>query len=137
MTAITDLESIADIMESEMVAVSKTYLEGDYQLASDETRELLQGLWVSVRRALELAVRAVGENDQRLAREVLLMKDDIRDLADQLFARHAGRLRADDPKYLARVRLLMTYIEQLRHMYTLTKRIARTHVPATITQEAD
>jgi len=137
MTAITDLESIADIMESEMVAVSKSYLEGDYQLASDETRELLQGLWVSVRRALELAVRAVGENDQRLAREVLLMKDDIRDLADQLFSRHAGRLRADDPKYLARVRLLMTYIEQLRHMYTLAKRIARTHVPATITQEAD
>ena len=64
------------------------------------------------------------------------MKDEVRDLADRLFSRHAGRLRADDPKYLARVRLLMTYIEQLRHMYTLTKRVARTHVPEAITQEA-
>jgi phosphate:Na+ symporter len=136
MTVITDLERLADILESEMVPLSKTYLDGDYPLSSAETREMVQGLWDAVRRALQLSVQAVGENDQRLAREVLLMKDDIRDFADRLFARHAGRLSADDPKYLERVRLLMTYIGQLRHIYTLAKRIARSHVPLSIANEA-
>jgi phosphate:Na+ symporter len=135
MTVIIDMESLADIMESEMVTLARSYLDGDYQLPSDETQELLQGLWENVRRALELSVQAVGDNDQRLAHEVSLMKDDIRDLSDRLFARHAGRLRADDPKYLERVRLLMSFIEQLRHMYTLTKRIAKTHLPESIARE--
>lgn len=45
------------------------------------------------------------------------------------------RRRADDPKYLERVRLLMTFIEQLRHMYTLAKRVARTHLPVEVAAE--
>jgi phosphate:Na+ symporter len=135
MTVIIDLENLADIMESEMVLLARSYLEADYELPSDETQEMLQGLWENVRRALELSVKAVGENDQRSAHEVTLMKDDIRDLSDRLFARHAGRLRADDPMYLERVRLLMSFIEQLRHMFTLAKRIAKTHLPEAIAYE--
>ena len=136
MTAIIDLEGLADIMESEMVPLAKSYLEGEHEAASEETRALVHGLWDSVRRALELSVQAVGENDQRPAQEVLHMKDEIRDLSDRFFARHAGRLRADDPKYLERVRMLMTFIEQLRHMYTLTKRISKTHLPPVISEQA-
>ena len=40
------------------------------------------------------------------------------------------RLRADGAKYLQRVRMLMTFIEQLRHTCTLVKRIAKTQLPA-------
>ena len=97
---------------------------------------MVQGLWDHVRNAVELAVKAVGDEDQRAAQEVLLLKDDVRALADGLFERHAARLRADDPKYLARVKLLMTFIEQLRHLYTLTKRIARTQLPAEVSEPA-
>ncbi len=132
MTAMTNLESLSDIMEAEMVGVAKTYLEGEFERGSEETQTMVEGLWQGVRKALELSVRAVGQNDQRAAQDVVLMKDEIRALADGLFARHAGRLRADDPAYLERVRLLMTFIEQLRHMYTLIKRIARTNLPAEV-----
>ena len=118
-----------------MVGLTREYMEGEYQQPSEETSEMLEGLWRSVRRAVELTVRAVGESDQRVAQEVLLMKEEIRDLADRLFARHAGRLRADDPKYLERVRMLMTFIEQLRHMYTLTKRIAKTQLPLVVARQ--
>ena len=117
--------------------LANSYLKGDYESASEETQGLVYGLWDSVRCALELSVQAVGENDQRLAQEVLHMKDEIRDLSDRLFVRHAGRLRADDPKYLERVHMLMTIIEQLRHMYTLVKRISKTQVPATIAREVN
>ena len=58
------------------------------------------------------------------------------DRADKLFERHAARLRSDDPRYLERVRMLMTFIEHLRHMYTLTKRVARTHLPIEAAREA-
>jgi phosphate:Na+ symporter len=136
MTVIVDLESLADIMDSEMTPLAKAYLEGAYEVPSEETRELVHGLWDSVRRALELSVQALGENDQRLAQEVLHMKDSIRDLSDRFFARHAGRLRPDDPKYLERVRMLMTFIGQLRHIYTLTKRIAKAQLEATTVKQA-
>jgi len=84
--------------------------------------------------AKELVIKAVGERDQRAAQDVLLLKDDIRDLSDQLFERHVKRLSSEDPRYLERVRLLMSFIEQLRHMYTLTKRIAK--VPVQQAREA-
>lgn len=136
MTALTNLEGVADIIETDIVRLANTYIEGDFQAGSEQTRELLEGLWRSVRRAVELAVLAVGDNDQKQAQEVVLLKGEIRNLADQLFERHANRLRADDPRYMERVRLLLTLIEQLRHMYTLAKRIAKTQLPVEVARNA-
>ena len=93
-------------------------------------------MWETVRRATELAVRSVGENSQRAAQDVVLLKGEIRDLAERLFERHAARLRPDDEKYLRRVKLMMSFIEQLRHIYTLAKRVAKTHLPPEIAREA-
>jgi hypothetical protein len=56
-------------------------------------------------------------------------------LAERLFERHAKRLHIDDPKYLQRVRLMTTFIEQLRYMYTLTKRIAKTQLPLEVARQ--
>ncbi len=96
---------------------------------------MVQGLWDKVREGVELAVKSVGNSDQRAAQDVMLLKEDIRVLADGLFERHANRLHADDPNYLKRVRILMTFIEQLRHIYTLTKRIAKTQLPPEVARE--
>ncbi|MGD8588385.1 MAG: Na/Pi cotransporter family protein [Chromatiales bacterium] len=136
MTAIVNIESIADVIETDMIGLARTYIEGGFERGSEETREMVEGLWARVRESVELAVVAVGQSDQRVAQDVLLLKDDIRELAERLFERHARRLRADDPKYLERVRLLMTFIEQLRHIYTLAKRIAKTHLPEEVVREA-
>uniref|UniRef100_UPI00147D8086 Na/Pi cotransporter family protein n=1 Tax=Ruegeria lacuscaerulensis TaxID=55218 RepID=UPI00147D8086 len=124
--AIMNIESAADIVEADMVGLLKIFIDGDFSESSETTRDMVQGLWTCVRKSLELAVQAVGNSDERSAQEVLLLKDDIRTLSDQLFERHAKRLNIDEPRYLERVRLLMTFIEQLRHMYTLTKRVAKT-----------
>ena len=133
--AMMNIESVADVIETDMVGVIKAYLEGDFEVSTQETQDMVQGLFEAVRRSIELVVKAVGENDQRAAQEVLLLKDDIRDFADRLFERHAMRLHSDDPKYLQRVRLMMNFIEQLRHMYTLTKRIAKTQLPLEVARE--
>jgi phosphate:Na+ symporter len=101
--AMMNIESVADIIETDMVGVAKAYLEGEYEASSDETQEMVKGLFETVQRGVELVVKAVGQNDQRAAQDVLLLKDDVRDLADRLFERHAGRLHSDDPKYLHEV----------------------------------
>ncbi|NOC43900.1 MULTISPECIES: Na/Pi cotransporter family protein [unclassified Ruegeria] len=134
--AIMNIESTADIVETDMVELIKNFIDGDYAESSETTRDMVQGLWKCVRESLELAVRAVGNKDERSAQEVLLLKDDIRTLSDQLFERHAKRLNIDEPRYLERVRLLMTFIEQLRHMYTLTKRVAKTQLPIEVATDA-
>ncbi len=132
--AIINLESVADVIETDMVSVAKAYLEGEYQASSQETDEMVRGLFETVRRSIELVVKAVGESDQRAAQDVLLLKDEVRDFADRLFERHAQRLHINDPRYVQRVRLLATFIEQLRHMYTLTKRVAKTQLPPALAQ---
>jgi phosphate:Na+ symporter len=133
--ALLNIESAADVIETDMVNLAKAYLEGDYEASTQETGEMVEGLFESVRHGVELVVKAVGQSDQRAAQEVLLLKDDIRDFADRLFERHAKRLHIDDPKYLQRVRLMTTFIEQLRYMYTLTKRIAKTQLPLEVARQ--
>jgi len=133
--AMMNIESVADVIETDMIGVVRAYLEGEYEASTQETHEMVQGLFETVRRGVELVVKAVGQSDQRAAQDVLLLKDDIRDFADRLFERHAKRLHIDDPKYLQRVRLMMTFIEQLRHMYTLTKRIAKTQLPLEVARQ--
>jgi phosphate:Na+ symporter len=134
-TAMMNIDSLASVMKVEMVETFRTFLKGDHGRSSDDTRDMVEDLWLNVRKAMELALKAVGSNDQRAAQEVMLVKEEIRDLADALFERHARRLRADDPRYLDRVRLLMSFISQLRQMYTLAKRIARTHLPPELVRE--
>ena len=134
--AMMNIESVADVVETDMVGVAKAYLAGEYEVSTKETGEMVEGLFETIRRGVELVVKAVGQRDQRAAQDVLLLKDDIRDFADRLFERHAKRLHIDDPKYLQRVRLMMTFIEQLRYMYTLTKRIAKTQLPLEVARQA-
>jgi len=133
--AMMNIESVADVIETDMVGVAKAYLEGEYEAGTQETQDMVKGLFETVRRSVELVVKAVGQSDQRAAQDVLLLKGEIREFADRLFERHAGRLHSDDPKYLQRVRLMMTFIEQLRHMYTLTKRIAKTQLPLEVARQ--
>lgn len=126
------LSGATEILANDIGALGKTYLSGDFEATSDETREMVQGLWASVRSALEHTARAIAGDDQRAAQDALLLQDDVKNLADGLFQRHAGRMRADDESYLERVRLLLTFIEKLRQVYSLSKRIARGQLPAEV-----
>jgi phosphate:Na+ symporter len=71
----------------------------------------------------------VRDNDQRAAGAVLMLKDTIRDQAEQLLSRKATQLVVQDPDYLNLVRLQMSFVDQMRRIYTLTKRIAKVALP--------
>ena len=133
--AMLDISNTSDVIESDMAPVVRTYLEGEFEATSKESKEMVEGLFGAVRNSVEQVTKAVGQRDQQAAQEVLLLKGDVKTFAEGLFTRHANRLHVDDPKYLQRVRLMMTYIEQLRHVYTLTKRTAKSLLPLEVARE--
>jgi phosphate:Na+ symporter len=87
-----------------------------------------------VTRAVELAIQGVRENDQRAAESVLMLKSTIQQQSEQLLGRKAARLSAEDPDYLNLVRLQMSFVDQLRRIYTLAKRIAKVTLPPVLAQ---
>ena len=62
------------------------------------------------------------------------MKDTLLDFSEQLLQRKATRLTADDPDYLNLVRLEMSFVDQMRRIYSLAKRIARVVLPPVLAQ---
>jgi hypothetical protein len=52
-----------------------------------------------------------------------------------LLERKATRLVADDPDYLDLVRMQMSFVDQMRRIYTLAKRIAKVALPPGIAQK--
>ena len=126
-----NLENLADVLAIDMVAISRQAQDLG-PTTSEETRELLTGLYYTVVEALELTVKAITHDDQRAAGAALMLKDAVRDQSERLLARKAAGLTAEDPDYLKLIRLQMSFVDQMRRIYTLTKRISKAFVPAVI-----
>jgi len=133
MTATDNMESLADVIETDIVSLARKAAEVQ-SAPGDETRRMLQQLYASVIKSVELAVQAIRDNDQRAAESVLMMKDTLRDQSEQLLERKAVRLTAEDPDYLNLVRLEMSFVDQMRRIYTLAKRIAKVALPPVLAQ---
>ncbi len=133
MTATNDLESVADIVETELVTLGHKALQLPI-MSGDETVTLMREFYATVLLSLELAVLAIRDNDQAAAESALLLKDSIREQSEHLLERKASRLTAADPNYLKLVQLEMSFVDQLRYIYTLTKRIAKVVLPPVLAQ---
>jgi phosphate:Na+ symporter len=81
-------------------------------------------------------VRAVRDNDQQAAEDVIAVKDDVQRLADQALALQSQRIGASDLHNLEVVRLEFEILDNLRRIYTLAKRIARDFVPEQVAEKA-
>jgi phosphate:Na+ symporter len=133
MTATDNMESLADVIETDLVSLGRKL--ADLKSApGEETRKMLVDFHTTVVKSVELAVRAIRDNDQRAAESVLMMKDAIREHSERLLARKAERLTVDDPDYLELVRIEMSFVDQMRRIYTLTKRIAKVVLPPVLAQ---
>jgi phosphate:Na+ symporter len=133
MMATDNLENLAEVIDTDIVALARK--AADVKSASgDETREMLLELYTTVLKSVELTVQAVRDNDQRAAESVLMMKDAIRDQSEHLLERKAVRLTADDPDYLNLVRIEMSFVDHMRRIYTLAKRIAKVALPPVLAQ---
>ncbi|UCB54132.1 MAG: Na/Pi cotransporter family protein [Thiotrichales bacterium] len=133
MTATNDLGSIADVIETDIVSLARKSADIN-TVSGDKTRTMLAELYLSVTKSVELAVHSIRDSDQQAAESVLMMKDTLREQSDRLLARKAERLTADDSSYLELVRLEMSFVDQMRRIYTLAKRIAKVTLPPVLAQ---
>lgn len=135
MIAADNLENLADVIETDMVALMQRAAKLKL-VSGEETRAMLIEMYDSTLKAVELAVQAIRDNDQNAAESVVMLKNTFRDQADRLLGRKAARLSAEDPEYLELVRLQMGVVDQFRRIYTLSKRVAKTALPDVIAQQA-
>jgi len=133
MTATDNMENLAGVIETDIIALARKAAELQ-SVSGDETRRMLRELHAAVVNSVEFAVQAVRDNDQQAAESVLMMKDTLRELSEQLLQRKATRLTVDDPDYLNLVRLEMSFVDQMRRIYTLAKRIAKVVLPPVLAQ---
>ena len=133
MMATDNMENLADVIETDLVLLGRKAVEMTAR-SGDQTRELLLEVYTTVSHSVEMAVQAVRDNDQRAAESVLMLKDDIRDLSERLLTRKAQRLTEKDRDYLELMRLEMSFVDQMRRIYTLAKRIAKVVLPPVLAQ---
>lgn len=125
LVSITDqLESIADLVVNGLLPLSYKTLETDFH-ASEEMHKTLDLTQDRVRKALLDSVNAIRRNDDQLAEGVMRAKREINALLEQVLEHQAERLSQCTETRLASFRIQMEWVEVLKRIYTLSKRIAR------------
>lgn len=128
MEAVTDLENIGDLIETNLVAQGRMRLEEGIHV-SERTREVIAGVHGEVMAALREAVRAVVERDRGLAARVIARKGEVNRLLAEARSHQARRLLAHEPGRVAAYRIESDSLEQLHRIYYFAKRMARTLLP--------
>ena len=96
MEALTDLENIGDIIETNLVESGYSRIEQSVSI-SVPTQKVLTGFHELLKRALSGAVQAVSQNNREVASMVIDMKDEITAMADSAAVHQAARLVAEEP----------------------------------------
>ena len=128
MTMTITLESIADVIETDLTDLAKKYIEIEHE-SSETTMQLIRGIFGAVASAVSHTVRAIRDSDTAAAEEVMRMNNEIKRLTDEMLVRRSERLGRRESKYLAAARIDMSFIDKMHRIYSLTKRIAREVLP--------
>ena len=128
MSATINIESLADVIESELSDICKKFIDHDLQ-ESEETTALFIELTETVSGAFDKLVVAIKDNDESLAAEVIALKEQIQHTVDAILKNQASRISIETGKHLLLVRLELELVDHLRRIYTLTKRVAKDFIP--------
>jgi phosphate:Na+ symporter len=124
MEAANDLENIGDVIETNLVTQGMQRLEEGIRI-SDATQEVLTGFHKTIKKALELALQAVGQRNAEAAQAVVSMKEAVNALADSATLHEAQRLVADEPRRLEAYSLETDILKNQKRVYYFAKRMAR------------
>ena len=130
-----DLESLADVIETDLVALGRGSLQTEEIKHSETIRALMRQLHAQLLTALQAAVEAIAENDPRKAQDVLAVKGDIQQAIDEALKHQATSMVPRDTARLAGLRIEMEVLDKLERIYRLCRRIAKAALPAELLAE--
>ena len=136
MTMANDLESIGDMIQTNLVEAGEARLRYQVQI-SEPTQAVLQKLNQKVCWAVEGSIEAIVNADLELAQAISEAKTSINQLADAANRHLTDRLTTDDPNRLDAFRIESELIEYLKRVYYFAKRIAREVIKADQLPELD
>ena len=128
MNAEYNLQNISDVIEKDFVRLGLDNIEKNIE-ASETMRHMLEGLVETITEALDASVRALAQNDQRAAQDVMTMNDKIDNQIQDVMEHQAGQALTADTERLPIIRMEMEALEKLKRIYDLSKRIASTVLP--------
>lgn len=132
MDVTNDLESIGDILETNLVSLGFSRLDQSLAI-SEATRKVLGEFEAAVAEAFNLSMMALTQKNEEAARKVLSMKSEINSMEHAASLHYAERLTADEPNRVENYRLEVDVIANLKRIYYFSKRIARTAIPGGVT----
>ncbi len=118
------LESVADLIVDALLPLEYKALNANISV-SPMMRHTLDDVQGRVNQAMLDCVNAIRRGDDSLAQQVLIAKRELNALLDAVLAHQAERLVEEDPNRLLVFRYEMEWVEQLKRVYTLSKRIAK------------
>ena len=136
MSATINIESLADVIESELSEICKKYIDYDLH-ETDASLELFIDLSKTVGETFDKLVSAIKNDDENAAAEVITIREQIRHLVDEILKNQASRISVQTSKDLLLVRLELELVDKLRRIYTLTKRIAREFNPEELAHKTE
>ncbi len=122
------LESIGDVLETDLSELGLKMIQHNLQ-PSETTLIILSTLHEEVYLALEASVRAIVDNDQRAAQEVIALRNAINQGVEAAFRRKSESLAASGLERLETLQMEFEVTDKLKRIYSLTKRIARLILP--------
>ncbi|MEM9236915.1 MAG: Na/Pi cotransporter family protein [Verrucomicrobiota bacterium] len=123
------LEGIADIVAHDLLSIRSRIHESSLDV-SETMADLAQSLCDEVADSLEKTVNVISDDDADLASEVLGRRAFIDQQVKKTYRHHETRFRDSSSDRIDKFRLEMTFIHEMRNIYTLTQRVATTALPA-------
>jgi phosphate:Na+ symporter len=136
MSATINLENLADVIESELVAIGEAFIAKDIK-PSEATGILLYDLKEKLVSAINDLITAVRKGDERAAENVITLGHEVRRLADEFIARQSERIAGREGPQADLIRLEMELLDKMRRIYTLAKRVAKEFVPEVVAGKTD
>lgn len=125
LSAVNDLESIGDIIETDAVDLAEQCFANGVHI-SEATQNVIGGLHTTIAGSVALALHSVVENDVEAAQKVIAMKSAVQTQVEFAEQHQAKRLIADAPNRIAAYSVEMEVIEKLKRIYYFAKRMAKT-----------
>ncbi len=129
-----NMEAIGDAISEHLTAIADTWIS-QKRTASETTQLIVRSLFQSTYEAVVGATKAVREDDQNEALAVIAAKPEFERLVQEALAHQSQRIAIDDPGHLETIRLEMELIHTLRQIFSLSRRIAKTMLPAAVLEE--
>ena len=128
MRGVDEIQRISARVRSDLIPVGRTLIETGLEV-SETTKHTMETLYDSVCKAVRLAVEAIDEKDEAKALEVIQMKSTVKGLIKDALEFQQERIAPTDPDLVTRFRLEDEVIDAMKHIYTLSKRLANLLLP--------